>query len=89
MTGIPFADPLWLTRGESPYYGESHRRLQKEVRAYVDEHIAPFCDEWERKGAVPQEVFHPLLNALLNLLISFRSSNGTQSLDTPLWLPTQ
>ncbi|KAL2692385.1 hypothetical protein Neosp_002792 [[Neocosmospora] mangrovei] len=32
MTGIPFADPLWLTRGESPYYGESHRRLQKEVQ---------------------------------------------------------
>ncbi|KAJ4311380.1 hypothetical protein N0V84_010473 [Fusarium piperis] len=56
MTGIPFADPLWLTRGESPYYNDSHRRLQKEVRAYVDEHIAPFCDEWERKGSVPQEV---------------------------------
>ncbi|KAM0426423.1 hypothetical protein ACHAPT_008470 [Fusarium lateritium] len=55
MTAVPFADPLWLTRGESPYYGESHRRLQKEVRAYVDEHISPFCDEWERKGAVPQE----------------------------------
>ncbi|KAF4461511.1 acyl- dehydrogenase NM domain [Fusarium albosuccineum] len=56
MADVPFADPLWLTRGTSPYYGESHRRLQKEVRAYVDEHIAPFCDEWERKGVVPPEV---------------------------------
>ena len=52
----PFADPLWLTRGLSPYYSDSHRRLQEEVRKYVDEHITPFCEEWESEGVVPQEV---------------------------------
>jgi alkylation response protein AidB-like acyl-CoA dehydrogenase len=30
--------------------------LQKEVRNYVDTHIAPFCEEWERQGFVPPEV---------------------------------
>jgi hypothetical protein len=52
----PFADPLWLNRGFSPYYTDSHRRLQKEVREYVDTYIAPFCEEWEKTGVVPQEV---------------------------------
>ncbi|KAJ1324045.1 acyl-CoA dehydrogenase [Microdochium nivale] len=55
MSTIPFADPLWLTRGVSPYYSESHRRLQKEVRTYVDTHISPNCEEWEKKGSVPRE----------------------------------
>jgi NAD dependent epimerase/dehydratase family enzyme len=53
---IPFADPVWLTRGSSPYYTDSHRQLQKEVREYVDTYIAPFCEEWEKQGVVPQEV---------------------------------
>ncbi|KAJ5406015.1 hypothetical protein N7465_007299 [Penicillium sp. CMV-2018d] len=52
----PFADPLWLNRSFSPYYTDSHRRLQKEVRKYVDTYIAPFCEEWEKEGVVPQEV---------------------------------
>ncbi|KAF9889614.1 hypothetical protein FE257_007122 [Aspergillus nanangensis] len=59
MTGvstIPFGDPLWLNRRYSPYYQDSHRRLQAEVREYVDTHIAPFCEEWEKQGSVPAEV---------------------------------
>lgn len=55
----PFADPLWHNRASSAYYGESHRKLQKEVRAYVDHHIAPFCADWEQQGSVPTEVEFP------------------------------
>lgn len=55
MSIAPFADPLWYTRGNSPYYNESHIRLRDEVRAYVDQHIAPNCEEWEKNGAVPLE----------------------------------
>jgi hypothetical protein len=58
VSNVPFADPLWLNRHHSPYYKESHRRLQKEVREYVNEHIAPFCEEWEKQGFVPPEVSH-------------------------------
>ncbi|KAJ1548766.1 hypothetical protein HK405_015457 [Cladochytrium tenue] len=54
---VPFADPLWLTRGTSPYYDDSHRRLQKEVREYVNTHLVPFCDEWEAQGFIPPEAF--------------------------------
>lgn len=53
----PFADPLWLTRPTANNaYQESHRRLQREARAYVDTKIAPFCAEWEEQGRVPSEV---------------------------------
>jgi hypothetical protein len=53
---IPFAEPLWHSRKISPYYQDSHRRLQKEVRQYIDEKILPFSDAWERQGSVPAEV---------------------------------
>lgn len=59
VSDIPFGDPLWLSRAYSPYYTASHRRLQKEARAYVDTHIAPYCDEWEKQGVVPAEVIMP------------------------------
>lgn len=52
----PYADPPWLSRQVSPYYTESHRRLQQETRQYVSENISPFCEEWESNGHVPQEV---------------------------------
>ena len=52
----PYADPPYLSRGVSPYYKDSHLRLQREVRQYVDERIAPFCEEWERNGSVPADV---------------------------------
>lgn len=70
----PFADPLWLTRGLSPYYTDSHRRLQEDVRKYVDTHVTPFCEEWESKGVVPQEV-----RPVLNIYLHRRSQAGYRS----------
>lgn len=52
----PYADPPYLTRGISPYYSESHLRLQREVRQYINDKIIPNCEEWERNGCVPAEV---------------------------------
>ena len=38
---VPFAEPAWLTKGyKSPYFDDSHYRLQKEVRRFFDEHVA-------------------------------------------------
>ncbi|PSN66692.1 acyl-CoA dehydrogenase NM domain-like protein [Corynespora cassiicola Philippines] len=54
---IPFADPLWHHQSRpSPYYNESHFRLQRELRAYVSEHISPNCAEWEAAGHIPTSV---------------------------------
>jgi hypothetical protein len=52
----PFVEPLWYSRGGSPYYNATHERLRDEVRAYVEEKITPNCAEWEAQGFVPKEV---------------------------------
>jgi hypothetical protein len=61
LNNVPFAEPLWHSRRVSPYHEDSHVRLQKEVRRYVDKHILPFCEQWERQGAVPAEVRFPVV----------------------------
>lgn len=52
----PWAEPAWYNTLSSPYYDESHRRLRRAIREYVDEHILPYSDEWEESGEVPREV---------------------------------
>jgi hypothetical protein len=66
-TFTPFADPLWLTRNVSAYYKDSHRRLQREVRKYVESCISPYCEEWEAQGTVPANVRHPLSAEVLEI----------------------
>lgn len=56
LSSAPFAEPLWSTRGQSPFFSDKHHHFRKVVRAYMDEHILPFCQEWEEKGAIPPEV---------------------------------
>lgn len=53
---VPFGEPLWYSRGSSPYYNDSHKRLRDSVRAYIEDHIIPHCAEWEAAGHVPKEV---------------------------------
>lgn len=52
---LPFAEPAWLGTLESPYYNESHRKLQAYVRKYTDENIMPHALEWEARGDCPDE----------------------------------
>jgi alkylation response protein AidB-like acyl-CoA dehydrogenase len=54
-TLVPFADPLWMTTLDSPYFKDSHRRLSKYLRKYVDEELSPYCADWEADAAVPDE----------------------------------
>lgn len=53
---IPWSEPSWLRGVHSPYYNDSHRLLQKNLRKYVDTHLLPFALDWEEKGDVPVEV---------------------------------
>lgn len=40
LSVVPGGEPAWLTQDyKSPYFDESHRRLQKEVRRFFDEHV--------------------------------------------------
>ncbi len=51
----PFAEPTWLGTLASPYYNDSHRRLQRAVRTYLEENVIPNVEEWEENGEVPLE----------------------------------
>jgi alkylation response protein AidB-like acyl-CoA dehydrogenase len=51
LSPVPYAEPLWLRpQFKSPYFKESHRKFQKEVRKFIDEHVAPEAQEKEKSG---------------------------------------
>lgn len=58
LSVIPYGEPTWLTpQFKSPYYKESHRRLQKALRLFVDEHVYPVAQECEKTGkTIPQHL---------------------------------
>jgi alkylation response protein AidB-like acyl-CoA dehydrogenase/predicted heme/steroid binding protein len=51
LSQVPYGEPTWLTPVyKSPYYKESHRRLQRAVRVWVDEVLKPEAQEKELSG---------------------------------------
>lgn len=56
-SNVPFADPSWHKNDLYPYYRDSHRKLQRFIRDYVDREILPNVEQWERQGFVPQKAF--------------------------------
>lgn len=58
LSKVPYAEPLWLAPiYKSPYYKDSHRKLQKELRVFVDKYIYPEAQEKEADGTyVSQEL---------------------------------
>jgi hypothetical protein len=58
LSPVPYAEPLWLRpHFKSPYFKESHRRLQKAIREFTDLHVTPEAQEKERDGTyISQEL---------------------------------
>ena len=53
LSAVPYGEPTWLTpQFKSPYYKESHRRLQKAMRKFVDEEVYPVAQECEKEGTI-------------------------------------
>ena len=52
LSPVPFVEPPAFVGTASPYYNESHFRLQKATREFVMEHIAPVAH------AVPSPPVH-------------------------------
>ncbi|KAH7149236.1 acyl-CoA dehydrogenase/oxidase [Dactylonectria estremocensis] len=51
LSQVPYAEPLWLSPSfKSPYYTESHRRLQRAIREFTDEYLYPEAQECEATG---------------------------------------
>jgi len=53
---VPFAEPYWYNTFKSPHYNDSHRAFRAKVRAFIDEHVTPFCGEWDEAGTYPKEL---------------------------------
>ncbi|KAI2641105.1 acyl-CoA dehydrogenase [Xylaria nigripes] len=65
---LPWVEPAWLRSLESPYYNDSHRRLQAYARKFYDENIIPHMLEWEEKGDCPASAKASYLKSGLVLL---------------------
>eukprot|EP00933_Yihiella_yeosuensis_P064495 TRINITY_DN6787_c0_g8_i1.p1 TRINITY_DN6787_c0_g8~~TRINITY_DN6787_c0_g8_i1.p1 ORF type:complete len:412 (+),score=97.74 TRINITY_DN6787_c0_g8_i1:75-1310(+) len=61
---VPYAEPAWYRGVPTPYYQEKHAKFRNKVRAYVDEHLKPYVDEWDEAGSCPiQELRQSALKA--------------------------
>jgi hypothetical protein len=48
---VPYGEPTWLApQFKSPYYNESHRRLQRAMRVWVETTLMPEAQEKELSG---------------------------------------
>ncbi|KAF2177396.1 acyl-CoA dehydrogenase family protein [Zopfia rhizophila CBS 207.26] len=58
LSPVPYAEPLWLREeGKSPYFKESHRKLQRKIREFVDRYVSPEAMEKEKDGSyISQEL---------------------------------
>lgn len=63
MSGVPYAEPMWLTEGfkPSPYYKKSHYEVQKIVRKFVDEHVYADAQKQEESGKRPSQYILDLM----------------------------
>ena len=53
----PYSEPLLPQLDvRNPYYTDLHHNLRAWVRDYVDTSIAPYAQEWEAAGQVPESV---------------------------------
>jgi alkylation response protein AidB-like acyl-CoA dehydrogenase/predicted heme/steroid binding protein len=65
LSQVPYAEPLWLAKEfKTPYYKDSHRRLQKAMRTFVDTHMKPEAQEKEQSGEyISQELIDKMAEA--------------------------
>ncbi|KAF1813265.1 acyl-CoA dehydrogenase family protein [Eremomyces bilateralis CBS 781.70] len=68
LSTVPYAEPLWLRPPyKSPYYNDSHRRLQKVMREFTNLHVYPEAQQKEQDGTyISQELIDKMAaNGLL------------------------
>ena len=51
LSTVPYGEPTWLSpHFKSPYYNDSHRRLQRAMRVWVETVLTPEAQEKEQSG---------------------------------------
>lgn len=58
LSQVPYAEPAWLApQYKSPYFNDSHYRLQKAMRKFTEIHVKPEAEEKEKDGTyISQEL---------------------------------
>lgn len=54
---VPMAEPPWLAGAPSPYYDDSHRRLQAACREFIGHNMSRHALEWETAEDVPEDLY--------------------------------
>ncbi|KAI9727568.1 MAG: hypothetical protein M1828_006510 [Chrysothrix sp. TS-e1954] len=54
---LPFSEPPFLSGLPSPYYNDSHRKWQRDCRAFVATNLNEHAYEWEQAEQVPDHVY--------------------------------
>ncbi|KAH6637416.1 acyl-CoA dehydrogenase family protein [Boeremia exigua] len=75
LSPVPYAEPLWLRpQFKSPYFTDSHRKFQKEVRRFIDKEVRPVAQECEKSGKyIPQELIDKMAD---NDMLAMRLGPG-------------
>jgi len=53
ISTVPFADSPAFQGSHSPYYKDSHKRLQKSMRTYIQENLTPVAEQMDIAGQTP------------------------------------
>ncbi len=72
LSVVPYGEPTWLTpQFKSPYFKDSHRRLQKAMRVWTDTELYPVAQECEKTGKhIPQQLIDQMAkNGILRMRI--------------------
>jgi alkylation response protein AidB-like acyl-CoA dehydrogenase len=55
--GNAFGDPSWYQAYNSPYYNDTHKKIRKQFREFVEEELMGNVHEWDEQGVIPKEVY--------------------------------
>lgn len=50
---VPYGDPAWYQRFNSPYYSESHRRWRADLRTFLEAVVFPTIPAWRESSSGP------------------------------------
>lgn len=54
---IPYGDPIWYQRFNSPYYKETHIKWREYVRNFCETEIFPTIESWKGDSIPPKDIY--------------------------------
>ena len=68
-TDVLYAEPYWYYGSPQPFYNESHAKLRRHIRSFVDEHFNETAiNEMDESGTFPPHLLEAAAKAGLNHL---------------------